>query len=190
MDVVVFLEQGGGLERGERLAAAGGVPDEAVAVVVFDALHQVLDGIDLVGPHDHQLLLTGEQHHVAADGAAEVALLQENLGEMIEVGDLAIGLVGKLIDGQETLVGIEGKVAGVVVREVVRTVAIAHDEELHEAEQRLGVAVAGVVLVLDDLLHRPAGVYAQGLQLNLRTRHTVDEQQHIVPMVAVVGVDP
>jgi hypothetical protein len=38
VDVVVFLEQGGSLEGGERLAAAGGVPDVAVAVVFVDAL--------------------------------------------------------------------------------------------------------------------------------------------------------
>jgi hypothetical protein len=89
VDVVVFLEQGGSLEGGERLAAAGGVPDVAVAVVFVDALHHVLHGIDLVGPHDHELLLAGEQHHVAADGPAEVALFQEALGELVEVGDLA-----------------------------------------------------------------------------------------------------
>jgi hypothetical protein len=69
---------------------------------------------------------------------------------------LLVVLVGELIDGQEALVGIEGEVAGVVVGEVVGAVAVADDEELHEAEQRLGVAVAGVVLVFDDLLHGPA----------------------------------
>ena len=48
------------------------------------------------------------------------------------------------------------EVAGVVIREVVGAIAIADDEELEEAKQRLGVAVAGVVFVLDDLLHGPA----------------------------------
>ena len=189
VNVVVLLEQGGGLEGGERLAAAGGVPDEAVAVVVINALHQVLDGIDLVGPHDHQLLLTGEQDHVAADGAAEIALFQEAVGELVELGDFAVVLTCKLIDGQEALVGIEGEVAGVVVGEVVGAVAVADDEELHETEQRLGVAVAGVVLVFDDLLHGPARIDAEGLQLDLHDRHAVDEQNHIVTVVAVVCVD-
>ena len=75
MNVVVFLEQGGGLEGGECLAAAGGVPDKAVAIVLINAPHHVLNGIHLVRPHHHQLLFTCEQHHVAADGAAEIALL-------------------------------------------------------------------------------------------------------------------
>lgn len=103
-----------------------------------------------------------DEHHVTADGAAKVALFQEALGEVIEVGDLLVVLVGKLIDGQEALISIEGEVAGVVVREVVGAVAIADDEELHEAEQRAGVAVAGIVLVFDDLLHGPAGAGVSG----------------------------
>ena len=189
VDVLVFLEQGGGLEGSERLAAAGGVPDVAVAVVVIDAGDHVLHGVDLIGPHDHELLLAGDEHHVAADGAAEVTLFQESIGECVETGDLAVFLVGILIDGQEALVGVEGEVAGVVVGEVVGAVAVADDEQLHEAQQRLGVAVAGVVLVLDDLLHGPSRVHAQGLQLNLHTGHAVDEDQNVVAVVTVVGVD-
>ena len=42
IDVRVVLEQGGGLEGGERLAAAGGVPDIAVAAVLVDAVHDGL----------------------------------------------------------------------------------------------------------------------------------------------------
>ena len=167
---VVVLEQRGGLEGGERLAAAGGVPDVAVAAVVFDALDDVLDGIDLVRPHHQELLLAGDEHHVAADRLAERALGEEALGEVVEVGDLRVVLVGELVDGQETLVGVEGEVAGVVVGEVVGAVAVADDEELHEAEERPGVAVAGVVLVFDDLLHGPARVDAEGLQFDLDAR--------------------
>jgi hypothetical protein len=134
VNVVVFLKQGGGLEGGERLAAAGGVLDETIAVVVINALHHVLHGIHLIRPHDHELLLTRQQHHVAADSAAEVALFEETLGEGIEVGDLRVILVRELIDGKEALVSIEGEVAGVVVREVVGAVAIADNEELKKAE--------------------------------------------------------
>jgi hypothetical protein len=68
-------------------------------------------------------------------------------------------------------------VAGVVVGEVVGLGAVADDEELEEAEQRLGVAVAGVVLVIDDLLHGPARADAEGLQLDLHAGHAVDEQE-------------
>ncbi len=189
VDVLVFLEQRSGLEGGERLAAAGGVPDVAVALVFVYALHDVLHGIDLVGPHDHDFLLPRQQHHVAADGAAEVALFQEALGKFIELGDLAVAFVCELVDGQKALVGIEGKVVGVVVGEVPGAVAVADDKQLHKAEQCLGVAVAGVVLVLDNLLHGPARVHAQGFELDLHTGHTVDEQDDVVAVVAVVGVD-
>ena len=189
VDGIVFLEQRGGLEGGECLAAAGGVPDEAVSVVVIDALHHVLHGIDLVGPHDHELLLGGDEHHVAADGPAEVALFQEGRGEVIEVGDFFVRLIRKLIDGQEALVLIEREVLLVVVGEVAGVRPVADNEELHKAEQRLGVAVAGIVLVIDDLLHGPAWRDFEGLQLDLHTGHAIDEDEHIEAVVAVVRVD-
>ena len=91
------------------------------------------------------------------------------------MGDFLVGFVRELIDGQEALVGIEGEVASVVVGEIVGAVPVADDEELHEAEQRLGVAVTGVVLVFDDLFHGPARVDAKGLQFDLDAGHTVDE---------------
>ncbi len=105
------------------------------------------------------------------------------------MGDLAVVLVRELIDGQEALLGVESEVAGVVVGEVIRAVAVADDVKLHEAQQRPGVAVAGVVIVFDDLLHRPAWIHAEGFQLDLHAGHAVDEQDDIVAVVAVVGVD-
>ena len=190
LDVRVVLEQRGGLEGRERLAAAGGVPDVAVAAVLVNAVHDGLDGIHLVRPHHQQLLLAGDQHHVAAQGLAQRAFGEEGLGEVVEVGDLLVGLVGVLVDGQETLFGVEREVPGVVVGEVPGVGAVADDEQLHEAEQRPGVAVARIVLVLDDLFHRPPRADVQRLQLDLHTGHAVDEQEHVVPVVAVVGVDP
>ena len=105
------------------------------------------------------------------------------------MGDLLVVLVGELIDGQEALVGVEGEVAGVVVGEIAGVGAVADDEELEEAEKRLGVAVAGIVLVFDDLLHGPARADAEGFQLDLHDGHAVDEEDDVVAVVAVVGVD-
>ena len=91
--------------------------------------------------------------------------------------------------GRKRSSGIEGEVAGVVVGEIVSAVAIADDEELEEAEERLGVAVAGVVLVIDDLLHGPARVDAESLQLDLHAGHAIDQKEDVVAVVAVVRVD-
>ena len=77
LDVGVVLEQGGGLEGGERLAAAGGVPDVAVAAVLVDAVHDGLDRVDLIRAHHQQLLLAGDEHHVAADHLAQRAFGEE-----------------------------------------------------------------------------------------------------------------
>jgi len=114
-------------------------------------------------PWDHQkLLLACNEYHVAADRLPKGAFDEEGLGEAIEVGDLFVVHLGELIDGEEALLGIESEVAGVVVGEVPGLGAVADYEELEEAEKRLGVAVAGVVLVIDDLLHGSARADAEG----------------------------
>src|SRR5687768_5556473 len=77
LDCCVGLEERGSLERGEGFAAAGGVPDVAVAEVFFDAVDDVLDGVNLVRPHHQELLLAGDEDHVLADHVAERALWQE-----------------------------------------------------------------------------------------------------------------
>ena len=84
------------------------MPDVAVAAVLVDAFDDRLDGVDLVRPHHQELLLAGDEHHVAADHLAEGALLEEPLREAIEVGDLAVVLGRELVNRQEPLVGVEG----------------------------------------------------------------------------------
>ena len=139
----------------ERLARAGRVPDIAVAAVLIDAINDGLDRVDLVRAHHHELLLAGDEDHVLADHLTECALGKEPIGEVVEVGNLGVVLGRELVDRKEPLVGVEGEVPRVVVGEVPRVRAVADDEELDEAQERLGVSVTGVVLVVDDLLHRP-----------------------------------
>ena len=126
------------------------------------------------------------EHHVAAERLPQRAFCEESRGKVVEVGDLCILLIGEYIDGQVTLVLIESKVTGVVVGEVVSAVAIADDEELDEAEEGFGVAVARIVFVLDDLLHGPTRMDAERLQLDLHAGHAIDENEHIETVVAVV----
>ena len=186
----VVLQQRGGFEGSKRFATAGGVPDVAVATILVDTVHDGLDRIDLIRAHHHQLLFAGDEHHVAADHLAEGAFDEEGVREVVQVDDLLVVFRCELINGQETLFGVEGEVAGVVVGEVISAVAIAGDEELDEAEERPGVTVAGVVLVIDNLFHGPARVDAEGFQLDLYCGHAVDKDDDVVAMVAVVCVDP
>ena len=144
-----------GLEGGERLARAGRVPDVAVAAVLVDALDDGLDGVDLVRAHHQELLLACDENHVPADHLAERALGEEPVGEVVEVGDVGVVLGRELVDRKEPLVSVEGEVPRVVVGEVPRVRAVADDEKLDETKERVGVSITGVVLVLDDLLHRP-----------------------------------
>jgi hypothetical protein len=157
--------------------------------MLVDAIDNRLDGIDLIRPHHQQLLLAGDQHHVAADHLAQRAFGEEGVGEAVQMGDLGVVDVRELIERQEALVGVEAEMAAVVVGEVPGVAAVADDEELQEAKQGFAVAVAGVVLVIDDLLHGPARADGQGFQLDLDDRNAVDEQDHVVTVVAVVGAD-
>jgi len=60
---------------------------------------------------------------------------------------------------------------------------------LAESSRLLRAGDTGIVLVLDYLLHGPARTDAEGLQLNLDHWDAVDEEDDIVAVVAVVGVD-
>ena len=155
VDAVVGLEECRGLEGGERLARAGRVPDVAVAAVLVDAVDHGFDCVDLVRAHHQEPLLARDEDHVLADHLAERALGEEPIGEVVEVDNLGVVLGRELVDRKEPLVSVEGEMPRVVVGEVPRVRAVADDEELDEAQERLGVSVTGVVLVVDDLLHRP-----------------------------------
>lgn len=84
--------------------------------------------------------------------------LQEGRGEVVEVSDLLVRLIGKLVDGQETLVLIKGEVAGVVVGEVVGAVAIADDVVQQASELAIGEpgAVQRLELIPEVLFQRGA----------------------------------
>lgn len=165
------------------------MPDVSVSAVLLDAPHDLLDGVDLVRPHHEKSLLVLDENHVPADHVAERAFGKELLGEVVEVRDLLVVWVGELVDGQVPLVGVEREVPLIVVGEVVGFVAVAHDEELKEAEERSGVAVAGVVLVRDNLLHCFFGVDAKRLQLDLHDGDAVEQEENVVAVALVIGVD-
>lgn len=165
------------------------MPDVTVAAIVVNALHDVFDRVDLVGAHHEQLLLVGDEHHVSADHMAEGAFGQEGLGKVVEVGNRVVLPVGILVDGEEVFLGVEREMAAVVVDEVVGVRPVADDEQLHEGQQRVGEAVAGVLFIIDDLLHGPARADLERLELDLGAGDAVDEKDHVVAVEAAAGVD-
>lgn len=94
-----------------------------------------------------------------------------------------------LVDRQKALFGVKAEMLVVVVGEVEGIAFITDYEQLHETEQRVGVAVAGVAFVVDDLLHGAARADMQGFQLDLHHRQAVDQEDNVVAVVAVVGID-
>src|SRR3546814_8591923 len=103
--------------------------------------------------------------------------------------DLFVVLGRELVDRKEPLVSVESKVPRVVVGEVSSFRAVADDEELDKAEKRLGVSVTGVVLVVDDLLHRPPGIDPKRLEFDLNHGDAVDQEHDVVAVMAVVRID-
>ena len=95
IDIGKLRGQLGSLEGREGLAGARGVPDVAAAcsssvflVIVgnFDAVQDRLCRCNLVGPHHHQHLLTGEDT-VPGQDVQEGVLGEEGLGEVQKVRD-------------------------------------------------------------------------------------------------------
>ena len=105
------------------------------------------------------------------------------------MGDLRVVLGRELVDRKEPLVRIENEVPRVVVGEVPRVRAVADDEELNEAQERLGVSVSRVVLVVDNLLHGPPGADPKRLELDLDNGDAVDQEHDVVAVMAVVRID-
>jgi len=155
----------------------------------LNAVDDGRDGVDLVRAHHQEPLLARDENHVLADHLAERALGEEPVGEVVQVGDLAVVLGREPVDRKEPLVRVEGEVPLVVVGEVLRIRAVANDEERDEAEQRLGVSVTGVVLVVEDLLHRPPRADSKRLHLDRNDGDAVDQEHDVVPVMAVVGID-
>lgn len=77
----------------------------------------------------------------------------------------------------------------VVIGKVVGVSAITHNKQLYKAEQGIGEAVAGVAFIAHDLLHGSARTHFQTLEFNLHNGNAVHEQNHIITVVAVLGVD-
>ena len=76
-------------------------------------------------------------------------------------------LIGQLIDGQKLLVCVEAEMLVVIVGEIVSAGSVADDEQLHEAQQGVGIAIAALIFIVHHLLHGLAGIDLQRFQLNL-----------------------
>lgn len=165
------------------------MPNIAIAAILCDGVDNSLHGVDLVRPHHQELLLTCHQNHIAAYGLAERAFDKEGLGEAIEMDDLLVVDIGEFVNREKPLLGVERKMSCVVVSEIECPIAVADNEELQKTQDCLGIAVPGVILVVDDLLHGATWAYAESLQFDLNDWHSVDQENDIVPMMAVVRVD-
>ena len=192
--------QTGRLEGGQRLAAAGGVPDVAAAldgpvllVVVgdLDAVQDPLGGGDLIRPHDHQHIFRGK-NTVPSQHIQNGVLGEEGAGKVNEIGNHLIAGVrpkgGKLKTVAGLLLfrfaggcltdGIEAGTVGVVLG--VGTVG--DHENLHILKES-APRPEGIPLVAVDLVESLPNGYAPAFQFNVHQRQTINQNRHIIAIV-------
>lgn len=139
------------------------MPDVTVATILRDGVDDRFYRVDLIRPHHQKLLLACNQNHVAADRLAERALNEEALGKVVEVDNSLVVFASKLVDRQKSLFGVEGIVSRIIICEVKRHISVTDDEQLQKTQDCFGVTIAGIVLVLDNLLHSSPRADAEGL---------------------------
>lgn len=98
--------------------------------------------------------------------------------------------VSQLIDRQKLFIRVKGKVTVGVVRKIVGACKITYNKQLHEAEQRVGIAVPRIVFIIHNLLHGFPGRYINFSKLDLHHRQSVYKQDDILPLITVFSIYP
>lgn len=199
--------QTGGFEGGQGLAAAGGVPDVAAAIpgaeglVVVgngDAVEDALCGGDLVGPHDHEHILGGEdtvpgqdveQGVPGKEGTGKVHQIRQNLvlcvrpegGKLEAVAGLGLFVAAGL--------GFADGIEPGGVRVVFGVGAVGDDEDLHILKQA-AARPEGVPLVAVDLVEGFPDGHAPALELHMDQGQAVDQNGHVIAVVVAGTLVP
>ena len=76
----------------------------------------------------------------------------------------------------------------VIIGKIVSISTVAHNKQLHETKQRIGITVARVRFIIHYLLHGSAWTHFQTFQLDLYNRDSINQQNHIIPVIAILGI--
>ena len=162
------------LERCERLARAGRVPDVGVLRGERRLPHEGFHGIDLIRTHHQQNPVRVVQDHVARKHLHDVVAGKEQLGKVLQVREADV-----LPVRPEERQRVEKLPVG--VGEILCVHAVGHDENLDVVEQ----PSVGVLLVAHDLIDSLADVDSAPLQLDLHEREAVHEDCHVVAVLVL-----
>ena len=169
VDEVQFGGQARGLEAGQGLAAAGGVPDIAAAfrvapvpglIAALDLPQNAFRGGDLVRPH-HQQRVADVEHRVMQQHVEQRVLLEEGGREILQVLDQRV----------VRLRPVHGEVEAVLVAlggvgKVTAVGAVGDHEQLQILVQRVG-AVEALFAVTVNLVEGLTNSDAAFFKLNL-----------------------
>ena len=156
------------LERSQGLSCACRVPNVAVLVGVLHTVENLFNCIELIRTQYHQTFVAFMQDDVFANHLAEIALVEEEIGEFAQVVERHVFLVGPIESELIAAIGIVGKIA------CVHT--IADDKKLDVIKQAVerGLVVA-LYLVVGFFQFHPAT-----LQFDLDQREAIDKNRHII----------
>ena len=198
--------QPGGLETGEGLAGACGVPDVpapgdgAIFFVVVRNLNTVQDALgggDLIGPHDHQHLLRGK-NAVPCQHVQEGVLGEKCAGEIYQIRQnpvVGVGperrklkaVAGLFLPGGRARGSVLDGVAAGSVGVILGVRAIRNDENLYIVIQPAARPKA-VPLVAVDLVERLPDSHAPAFQLDMDQRQTIHQNRDVITVIIMRSV--
>ena len=166
------------------------MPDVPIAGVIVHTLEDTFHCVYLIGTHHHHLPCALHEDHISADKTAQRAFGQHERGERMEIQNLVSFAGGRPANRKVLLVCIEFEKIVVVVGEIKRVGSpVAHHKQLHEAHNRVSVAVTPVFLVFGNLFNGFDGRDDHIFELDLNQRKPIDENDHIVAMITVFSID-
>jgi len=163
-----------GLEGGQRLAGPCGMPDVPVFRGILHPVDDRLRGVKLIGAQNHERLAGLVQHDVLGDHPAQVAGIQEQHSELVQLGDqvvLPVGPVKGLLKGLVPVVGV-----------IFCVNPVADDEDLYELEQPVG-GPERVTLVAVHLVKGFLQFDSPAFELDLDKRKSVDQDGDVIPVL-------
>ena len=164
------------------------MPNIAVTTIFVDTVYDGLYSINLIRTHHQYLLFTGNKYHIAANHLTQLTFCQKDIREVIKVSYLLVLLVCPLIDRQIVLGSIEIEVSSIVVSKIIGVCSVADNKHLHEAEQRIGISITYIILIVNYLLHSTTRAYIKRLQFYLNKGQSINQQYDIITMRTITGV--
>jgi len=76
-----------------------------------------------------------------------------------------------------------------IIGKIIGFIAVANNKQLHKTHQGIAISVSRIIFIIHDLLHCLSWGNVNFFQLNLHHRQSINQQNNIIPMIAILGID-